>query len=30
VRQGDVWAAAFHAELTGDDRLHAAFVASLV
>jgi pyridoxal 5'-phosphate synthase pdxT subunit len=27
VRQGHVWAAAFHPELTGDDRLHAAFVA---
>lgn len=26
VRQGHVWAAAFHPELTGDDRLHAAFV----
>ncbi|MEX0836210.1 MAG: pyridoxal 5'-phosphate synthase glutaminase subunit PdxT [Nitriliruptor sp.] len=29
VRQGHVWAAAFHPELTGDDRLHAAFVGSL-
>lgn len=29
VRQGQVWAAAFHPEVTGDDRLHAAFVASL-
>jgi 5'-phosphate synthase pdxT subunit len=29
VRQGHVWAAAFHPEVTGDDRLHAAFVASL-
>lgn len=28
VRQGHVWAAAFHPEVTGDDRLHAAFVAS--
>jgi pyridoxal 5'-phosphate synthase pdxT subunit len=30
VRQGQVWAAAFHPELTGDDRLHAAFVAAVV
>lgn len=29
VRHGGVWAAAFHPELTGDDRLHAAFVAAL-
>jgi pyridoxal 5'-phosphate synthase pdxT subunit len=29
VRQGHVWASAFHPEVTGDDRLHAAFVASL-
>jgi pyridoxal 5'-phosphate synthase pdxT subunit len=29
VRQGAIWAAAFHPEVTGDDRLHAAFVASL-
>jgi pyridoxal 5'-phosphate synthase pdxT subunit len=29
VRQGHVWAAAFHPELTGDDRLHAAFVAAV-
>jgi pyridoxal 5'-phosphate synthase pdxT subunit len=29
VRQGAVWAAAFHPEVTGDDRLHAAFVASV-
>jgi pyridoxal 5'-phosphate synthase pdxT subunit len=29
VRQGHVWAAAFHPELTGDDRLHAAFVATI-
>jgi len=29
VRQGAVLAAAFHPEVTGDDRLHAAFVASL-
>jgi 5'-phosphate synthase pdxT subunit len=29
VRQGHVWAAAFHPELTGDDRLHAAFVATV-
>jgi 5'-phosphate synthase pdxT subunit len=29
VRQGHVWAAAFHPEVTGDDRLHAAFVATL-
>jgi pyridoxal 5'-phosphate synthase pdxT subunit len=27
VRQGHVWAAAFHPEVTGDDRLHTAFVA---
>lgn len=30
VRQGAVWASSFHPEVTGDDRLHAAFVASLV
>ncbi len=30
VRQGAIWAAAFHPEVTGDDRLHAAFVASIV
>jgi pyridoxal 5'-phosphate synthase pdxT subunit len=29
VRQGHLWAAAFHPELTGDDRLHAAFVAAV-
>ncbi|WP_052669738.1 pyridoxal 5'-phosphate synthase glutaminase subunit PdxT [Nitriliruptor alkaliphilus] len=29
VRQGHVWAASFHPELTGDDRLHAAFVAAI-
>jgi pyridoxal 5'-phosphate synthase pdxT subunit len=29
VRQGRLWAAAFHPELTGDDRLHAAFVAAV-
>ncbi|MTV25486.1 pyridoxal 5'-phosphate synthase glutaminase subunit PdxT [Nitriliruptoraceae bacterium ZYF776] len=29
VRQGHVWAAAFHPEVTGDDRLHAAFVAAV-
>lgn len=29
VRQRHVWAAAFHPEVTGDDRLHGAFVASL-
>jgi pyridoxal 5'-phosphate synthase pdxT subunit len=29
VRQGHVWAAAFHPEVTGDDRLHAAFVGAL-
>ncbi len=29
VRQGHVWAASFHPELTGDDRLHAAFVAAV-
>jgi pyridoxal 5'-phosphate synthase pdxT subunit len=29
VRQGEVWAAAFHPEVTGDDRLHAAFAASV-
>lgn len=29
VRQGHVLAAAFHPEVTGDDRLHAAFVASV-
>ncbi|MGM0617053.1 MAG: pyridoxal 5'-phosphate synthase glutaminase subunit PdxT [Actinomycetota bacterium] len=28
VRQGAIWAAAFHPEVTGDDRLHAAFVAA--
>ncbi|MFP4234849.1 MAG: pyridoxal 5'-phosphate synthase glutaminase subunit PdxT [Nitriliruptoraceae bacterium] len=28
VRQGTIWATAFHPELTGDDRLHAAFVAT--
>lgn len=28
VRQGAIWAAAFHPEVTGDDRLHAAFVAT--
>ena len=26
VRQGPIWATAFHPEVTGDDRLHAAFV----
>lgn len=26
VRQGEVWASAFHPEVTGDDRLHDAFV----
>jgi pyridoxal 5'-phosphate synthase pdxT subunit len=30
VRQGGVWASSFHPEITGDDRLHAAFVASVV
>jgi pyridoxal 5'-phosphate synthase pdxT subunit len=30
VRQGPLWAAAFHPELTGDDRLHAAFVRVVV
>ena len=30
VRQEGLWAAAFHPEVTGDDRLHAAFVATLV
>lgn len=30
VRQGVLWASSFHPEITGDDRLHAAFVASLV
>jgi pyridoxal 5'-phosphate synthase pdxT subunit len=29
VRQGPLWAAAFHPEVTGDDRLHAAFVATV-
>lgn len=29
VRQGVLWAAAFHPEVTGDDRLHAAFVAAV-
>ncbi len=29
VRQGLLWAAAFHPEVTGDDRLHAAFVATV-
>jgi pyridoxal 5'-phosphate synthase pdxT subunit len=29
VRQGEVWAAAFHPEVTDDDRLHAAFAASV-
>lgn len=29
VRQGPIWAAAFHPEVTGDDRLHAAFVAAV-
>jgi pyridoxal 5'-phosphate synthase pdxT subunit len=29
VRQGHVWAAAFHPEVTGDDRLHAAFVGAV-
>ena len=29
VRQGPLMAAAFHPEVTGDDRLHAAFVAAL-
>ena len=29
VRQGHIWAASFHPELTGDDRLHAAFVAAV-
>lgn len=29
VRQAHIWAAAFHPELTGDDRLHAAFVAAV-
>jgi pyridoxal 5'-phosphate synthase pdxT subunit len=29
VRQGAIWAAAFHPEVTGDDRLHAAFVAAV-
>lgn len=28
LRQGAIWAAAFHPEVTGDDRLHAAFVAT--
>ena len=30
VRQGPLWAAAFHPEVTGDDRLHAAFVAAVL
>jgi len=30
VRQGSIWAAAFHPEVTGDDRLHAAFVAAVI
>ena len=30
VRQGHLLAAAFHPEVTGDDRLHAAFVASVL
>ncbi|MFU8840691.1 MAG: pyridoxal 5'-phosphate synthase glutaminase subunit PdxT [Nitriliruptoraceae bacterium] len=29
VRQGPIWATAFHPEVTGDDRLHAAFVAAV-
>ncbi len=29
VRQGAIWATAFHPEVTGDDRLHAAFVATV-
>jgi pyridoxal 5'-phosphate synthase pdxT subunit len=29
VRQGPLWAAAFHPEVTGDDRLHAAFVGTV-
>ena len=29
VRQGALWAAAFHPEVTGDDRLHAAFVTTV-
>ena len=29
VRQGPLWAAAFHPEVTGDDRLHAAFVTAM-
>jgi pyridoxal 5'-phosphate synthase pdxT subunit len=29
VRQGHLWATSFHPELTGDTRLHAAFVATL-
>jgi pyridoxal 5'-phosphate synthase pdxT subunit len=29
VRQGHLWAAAFHPEVTGDDRLHAALVAAV-
>jgi pyridoxal 5'-phosphate synthase pdxT subunit len=29
VRQGPIWATAFHPEVTGDDRLHAAFVAAI-
>jgi pyridoxal 5'-phosphate synthase pdxT subunit len=29
VRQGHLWAAAFHPEVTGDDRLHAAFVTTV-
>lgn len=30
VRQGHVWASAFHPEVTGDDRLHALFVRTSV
>lgn len=30
VRQGRLLATSFHPEVTGDDRLHAAFVASVV
>jgi 5'-phosphate synthase pdxT subunit len=29
VRQGHLWATSFHPELTGDTRIHAAFVAGL-
>jgi glutamine amidotransferase PdxT len=29
VRQGNVWGASFHPELTGDTRLHRLFVDSL-